>query len=161
MDSKEVSLWFVLIGFTIEPQVKPGVWHPKICAQLWLHCSCHRGVNDSAMHVTVVSMTPLNFYQNLHNFTAVSMTPLCTSQGCPWLRFACHSGLKDSAVQVTGVWMTPLCNKLFRFSRRILSHIEKGFNPCTRGIGGVVWWKKRCKKISFQGPFNSLYRAKK
>jgi hypothetical protein len=29
-----------------------------------------------------------------------------------------------------------------RCSRRILIHIEKGFNPCPRGLGGVVWWKK-------------------
>jgi hypothetical protein len=100
----EVSLWFVLIGFTpnicyikgVEPRVKPEVWRPKI------GLSC-----DSAV-------------------TAVSMTPLCMSQQCQWLRWtfikicidaqrcqrlhcACHSGLNDSAVHVTAVSMTPLC----------------------------------------------------
>jgi hypothetical protein len=45
---------------------------------------------DSTLHVTVVSMNLLNFYQNLHSgvndsavhVTAVSMTPLCMSQRC-------------------------------------------------------------------------------
>jgi hypothetical protein len=41
-----------------------------------------------------------------------------------------------------------------RFSRRILIHIEKGFNPCLRGVEGVVWWKKKQRsKIRCQGPF--------
>jgi hypothetical protein len=39
-----------------------------------------------------------------------------------------------------------LCDKNRRlqslFPRRILIHIEKGFKPCLRGLGGVVWWKK-------------------
>jgi hypothetical protein len=43
---------------------------------------------------------------------------------------------------------------LSRFSRRILIHIEKGINPCIRGLGGVVWWKNQRSKISCQGPFN-------
>jgi hypothetical protein len=99
----EVSLWFVLIGFTpricyikggVVPQVKPGVWHPKICAQLWL---------------TVGSMTPLNFYQNLHHGPEVSMTPLCISQRCQWLCCAHHRDVHDSALHVTAASMTPLC----------------------------------------------------
>jgi hypothetical protein len=43
-----------------------------------------------------------------------------------------------------------------RFSSRIRNHIQKGFNPCIRGLGGVVRWKKNQRsKISCQGPFNS------
>jgi hypothetical protein len=35
------------------------------------------------------------------------------------------------------------CNEFHsRFSPRIRSHIQKGFKPCIRGLGGVVWWKK-------------------
>jgi hypothetical protein len=122
----EVSLWFVLIGSPphllykrgVEPRVKPGLWRPKIRAQLWLaqrshlHCDVHSRVNDSAMHVTAVSMTPLNFYQNLHRCTAVSMTLLCNvcmSQRFQWLRCAHHSGVNNSTVHVTMVSMTPLC----------------------------------------------------
>jgi hypothetical protein len=98
----------------------------------WLRCARHSGVNDSpvqgglspglnpgfgilrfglscdsAVQVKAVSIIPLNFYQNLHRCTAVSMTPLCS-----------HSGVNESTVHVTAVSMTPLCNKLFRFSRR-------------------------------------------
>jgi hypothetical protein len=177
----EVSLWFVLIGFTPRICYINGGLSPRLntgfgILRFVLIC-------DSTVHVTVVSMTllcmsqwcqwlrwTLSKFASRHSsvndsavhFTAVSMTPLYTTQGCPWLRFAHHSGVNDSTVQVTGVWMTPLCNKLFRFSRRILRHIEKGFIPCIRGIGGVVWWrKKKMSKISCQDPFNSLYRAKK
>jgi hypothetical protein len=93
----------------VEPQVKPRVWHPKICAQLWLHCACHSDVNDSAMQVTVVSMTPPNFYRNLHHCTAVSITPLCISQRCQLFSCAHHRGVHDSALHVTAASMTPLC----------------------------------------------------
>jgi hypothetical protein len=31
---------------------------------------------------------------------------------------------------------------LSRISSRIPSHMQKGFNPCIRGLGEVVWWKK-------------------
>jgi hypothetical protein len=44
-----------------------------------------------------------------------------------------------------------------RFSRRILIHIEKGFNPCPRGLGGVVWWKKtRGRKSRVRVPLRAL-----
>jgi hypothetical protein len=106
------SLLHLLYKRGVEPRVKPGVWRPKIWAQMWLRCAFHSCVNDSA--------------ELLSKFASL------------------HSGVNDSAVQVTVVSMTPLCNKLFRFSRQILSYryLEKGFNPCIRGQGGVVWWKK-------------------
>jgi hypothetical protein len=110
-----------------------------------LRCACHSGVNDSAeiflnLHIcTAVSMTPLNFFQNLHPCTAESMTTLCTSKRSQWLR----------------------CDKSRRlqsqFSRRILIHIEKGFNPCLRAIGGVVWRKKnRGRKSRVRVPLNTM-----
>jgi hypothetical protein len=40
------------------------------------------------------------------------------------------------AVHVKHVTGNRLCNR--RFSRRILIHNEKGFNPCLRGLGAVV-----------------------
>jgi hypothetical protein len=43
-----------------------------------------------------------------------------------------------------------------RFSRRILIHIQKGFNPCIRGPGEVVWWRKktRGRKSRVRVPLN-------
>jgi hypothetical protein len=71
----------------------------------------------------------------------------------------------NMAVQVTAESMTLLCrsqrshglrcdkNRVLqsRFSRRILIHIEKGFNPCLRVLGGVVWWKNRFPLSSIKG----------
>jgi hypothetical protein len=107
----------------------------------WLRCACHSGVIDSAVHGTAVSMTPLKFFQNLKcidipfkgsqslakmmsKVTAVSMTPLCTSQRSHWLRCDNNRRLQS------------------RFSRWILIHIEKGFNPCLRGLGELFYAKK-------------------
>jgi hypothetical protein len=51
---------------------------------------------------------------------------------------------RDRFLSQQGHWLR--CDKNRRsqswFSRRILIHIEKCFNPCLRGLGGVVWWKK-------------------
>jgi hypothetical protein len=49
-----------------------------------------------------------------------------------------HSGVNDSAVHVTALSMTPLGNQTCRFSRQIRSHIQKGFKPFIRGLGGDV-----------------------
>jgi hypothetical protein len=139
----------------------------------WLCCARHSGVNNSAVPVTAVLITQLNFFFKFALCTAESMTPLCMSQRCQWLSWnifkiciaaqwnhwlhcASHRGVNDSAVQVTAKSMTPLCMSQrshwlncdksrrlqSRFSRRILIHVEKGFNPCLRGLRGVVWWKK-------------------
>jgi hypothetical protein len=75
----------------------------------------------------------------------------------PFFKMASNSRSKStmkSPIFVTTVSMTPLCNQLCRFTPQIWSHIQKGFNPCIRGLWGVVWWKKNHGlKISCQGPF--------
>jgi hypothetical protein len=121
----EVSLWYVWKNLNIctaESMTPLKFFQNFIFAQQsqWLRCASHSGVNDSAVHVT-----------------AESMTPLCTSQRSHWL---CCDKTR---------WLQS------RFARRILIHIEKGFNPCLRGLGGVVWWKNQRSKISCQGPFKS------
>jgi hypothetical protein len=40
----------------------------------------------------------------------------------------------------------------FLISRRIRSHMQNGFNPLVRGLGGFDWRKNRGSKISRQGP---------
>jgi hypothetical protein len=35
-----------------------------------------------------------------------------------------------------------LCKWLSRFSRRKRSHMQNGFRPWVRALGGIVWWKK-------------------
>jgi hypothetical protein len=115
----EVSLWFVLIGFTphicyIKRGLSPGLNPGFGILRFGLSC-------DSAVHCVQV--------------TAVSMTPLCMSQRCQWLRYACHSGVNDSALHVTAVSMIPVCNNLFRF---LLANTkpycnDKGFKPVYQG----------------------------
>jgi hypothetical protein len=147
MDSRAVGC-LLMICFDrvhppgVEPWVKPGVWRPKIWAQVWLaqqghwhRCAHHSGVN-----------APLKFFQNLHHCTAVSITPLWRAQRCQWLRYAGHSGVNRQLQN--------------RFSRRILIHIQKYFNPCIGGLGGVVWWKNQRLKISCPGPFNKTKKDK-
>jgi hypothetical protein len=87
----------------LSPLLLKGHSHVKVFAYL------HSGVNDFAVHVT-----------------AVSMTPLCMSQWSQWLHCASHScvtdsaelvskfaslhsGVNDSAVHTTAVSMTLLC----------------------------------------------------
>jgi hypothetical protein len=48
-----------------------------------------------------------------------------------------------------------------RISLRIRSQMQKGFNPWVKGPKGVVWWKNRRSKISWQGPFNVIRTARK
>jgi hypothetical protein len=42
-----------------------------------------------------------------------------------------------------------------RFSPRIWSHIQKGVNPCIRGLGGVVWWKNKGRKSRVRVPLKN------
>jgi hypothetical protein len=43
-----------------------------------------------------------------------------------------------------------LCKRL---SRRKRSHMQNGFRPWIRALGGIVWWKNRGSKISWHCPF--------
>jgi hypothetical protein len=113
-----------------------------------VRCAHHSGVIDSAVH-RIVFAEKIDFV-----ITAESKTPLCMSQRCQWLRWFYF---KICIAAQRSHWLR--CDKIrrlqSRFSRRILIHIEKGFNPCLRALGGVVWWKKQRSKISCQGPFKN------
>jgi hypothetical protein len=101
----------------------------------WLCCAHHSRVNDSAGHGLVFA-EKIDFV-----ITAESMTPLCMSQWCQLLRWnffkICISAQRSQ-------WLHCEKNRRLqsRFSRRILIHTAKGFNPCLRELGGVVWLKK-------------------
>jgi hypothetical protein len=66
-----------------------------------------------------------------------------------------RSGVNDSVVHVTVVSiMTPLCNQSCRFTPKIRSHIQKGFNPCIRGLGELFDKKNRGRKSRVRVPLN-------
>jgi hypothetical protein len=95
----------------------------------WLRCACHSGVNDTAVPCAAESYSRIKtgvFRIIRENFQQ------------SWL----HSGVNNTAVHVTAVSMIPLCNQLCRFTPQPRSHIQKCFNSCIRGLGGVVWWEK-------------------
>jgi hypothetical protein len=89
----------------------------------------HSGVNDSAVHVTAVSMTPLRRVQ----LSQISLEKTLCRIICEIIR---HK------VGCTEVSVTPLCMsqrcQLCRLSSQIRSHIRKGFSLCIRGPGEVV-----------------------
>jgi hypothetical protein len=90
------------------------LWHA------WLRCDVHSEVNDSAVTCTAESLTLLWPAQRNH----------WLPQRSHWLTQRSHLLRCDKNRQLQS-----------RFSLRILIHIEKGFNPCLRGLGAVVWWK--------------------
>jgi hypothetical protein len=78
----------------------------------------HSGVNDTTVHIT-----------------AASLTPLCKSKRCHWHNYACHSSVHDTAVQcvhVTEVSFTKQCQwhrcavcSQFRFPNKKTDHLRK------------------------------------
>jgi hypothetical protein len=136
----------------------------------WLRCDLHSGVIDSAVITksifsantnpcTAESLTPLCKYD-----TAVTFDVIFARLWLPLKRISIEKtyigqlsytipitfthkkwGLaSDRFLSQQSHWLRCDKNRRLqsRFSRRILIHIEKGFNPCIRGLGGVVWWKK-------------------
>jgi hypothetical protein len=90
---------------------------------------------------------------------------------CNWPCSTCHSSVIDTTVRCVAesdflikkmfkktVGCTLLCNQLCLLSSRIQSHIWKDFDPCIRGPGDVVWWKKQRLKISCQGSLWEWWR---
>jgi hypothetical protein len=80
--------------FSINIPLKGSQSLAKIMSKVTAVSYLHSGVNDSAVQVTAVSMTTVNFFQNLHcidipfkgsqslskmmsKITVESMTPLC------------------------------------------------------------------------------------
>jgi hypothetical protein len=134
--------------------------------EIWLGCTRHSGVIDTTVTCTLVSMTP-----QWHVRTAVSMTLMCTYDAAVtldliferlWLplkvihiekiyirNLSCtipitfiHYGGYPEIVFLSQQWRKSAISYSSRFSSRIRSHIQKGFNPCIRCLGGDDLWKK-------------------
>jgi hypothetical protein len=128
----------------------------------WHRCDVHSGVIDTAVTCTAESLTPLWRVQRSHWLRCVNMTPLwLLTSSLPgsgyfyreYLSKKTYIGQLSYTISITFIhkkwglnshWLRCDKNRRLqsRFSRRILIHIEKGFNLCPRGLGGVVWWKK-------------------
>jgi hypothetical protein len=102
---------------------------------IWFGCTRHSGVIGTTVTCTAQSLTPVSC-------TAESLPPLWHALRRHWHRCA----------NMTQIW-----GFHSRFSPRIRSHIQKLFNPCIRGLWGVVWWKNQRSKISCQGPLKVEY----
>jgi hypothetical protein len=76
-----------------------------------VQCACHSGVNDTAVHVAVVSMTLLCIVCNqlcrlfsrmilnpVFFFYCENLTWLLTAQWCQWHRYDMHSSIIDTPV---------------------------------------------------------------
>jgi hypothetical protein len=61
---------------------------------------------------------------------------------------------RDRSLSQRSHWLRSDKNRRLQshFSRRILIHIEKGFTPCIRDLGGVVWWKNPEVENLVSGP---------
>jgi hypothetical protein len=146
------------------------LWMSHRCQ--WLCCAYHSGVNDTAVQVTAVPMTLLFKSQRCHLHRCVVCSKIIcphknsivvdhsqkfstklVAQWCHWHHFDIHSSVIDTAVTCTAVSLTMLSNQLCWFSMQIQSHIQKGFNPCIRGLGEVVWWN-RGRKSRVRVPLN-------
>jgi hypothetical protein len=159
-------------------------WNIVFYNEIWLSCTGLSGVidtvvtcNNIAVTCTAVSLTPLwhaqryqwhrcasdsGFIDTAVTCTAVSMTPLCkydtaVSLDLIFQRLWLYTGKMSFTIYIAftqKIW--GLTNRRFRsrFSSRFRIHIQKGVNPCIRGLGGVVWWiKNQMSKISCQDPF--------
>jgi hypothetical protein len=139
--------------FSIDIPFKRGQSHSNMRSKVTAVSYLHSGVNDSTVHVTAVSMTPLCSQVNFpYKKQCVELFAKIFEK--IWL----HSVVNDTAVPVTAVSMTPLCTQLCRLSSRIRSHIRKGFNLCIRDPGEVVWWtKNRGRKSRVRVPLKNYF----
>jgi hypothetical protein len=78
---------------------------PKVIAVSYLHS----GVNNSAVPITAVAMTPLCTSQQSQRLRWNFFQICIAAQQCQLLRCDVQSGVNDSAVHVTVVSMTPQC----------------------------------------------------
>jgi hypothetical protein len=66
--------------------------------------------------------------------SAVSLRPRKPIPRSHWDRWIWFRGLIETAG-------FKLCTRLSQFSRRKRSHMQNGFWPWIRALGGIVWWK--------------------
>jgi hypothetical protein len=126
-----------------------GINFEKSQRSHWHRCDVHSGVIDTAVQIWLRCDFWLLFARLWLPLKGISIEKTYIGQlsytipitfthkkwGLTWDRFLsqrCHWHRCDKNRRIQS-----------RFARRILIHIEKGFNPCIRGLGGVVWWKKQ------------------
>jgi hypothetical protein len=129
------------------------LWHAQRCNSNWHHCDMHNGVIDTAVQI-----------RHRCDFVPHIRVALATFKGNIYRKnlhrqIDLHYIYNFNTTNM-GVMKDRFCDENWRFhsrfSPRIRSHIQKGFNLCIRGLGGVVWWKNQRSKISCQGLFNQL-----
>jgi hypothetical protein len=75
------------------------IWHPVFYMEIWLGCTRHSSVIDTAVTCTMVSLTPLWHLQRCQWHV----------QWCHWHHCNLHSHVNDTAVTCTAVSITLLC----------------------------------------------------
>jgi hypothetical protein len=73
----------------------------------------------------------------LSSVSAVSLRPRDWFPWSHWNRRIRFRGLIETAETDS-----ELCKRLSQFSQRKRSHMQKGFKPWIKALGGIVWWKK-------------------
>jgi hypothetical protein len=128
------------------------LWHAHFAQRShWLRCDVHSGVIDIAVQIC-------KFWKNIAKPLTVQMWLCCDFWRNLWLPLKglsiekTYIGQLSYTIHITFTYkkwgltrdrfLSQRSQWQSRFSRRILIHIEKGFTPCLRGLGGVVWWKK-------------------
>jgi hypothetical protein len=140
-------MWCLLIFFCYGFPLK------GIPCSHWNRRTRSHWVNKTAGFDTAVSMTTLNlllrfnwdceiFFNPPHSLIEITRTDPAISLK-PW---------KPRSDWDHGIWTF---NRLSNLSWRIRSHMQNGFSPWIRALGGIVQWKKnRGRKISWQCSFN-------
>jgi hypothetical protein len=112
-------------------------------------CDRRSGVIKTTVTCTAVSLTQLWHAQRYHwhrcNMKIGVVDTLWYAHSCHWHCCDMHSECHWNRYATSFV----------DFLLKILSHFQKGVNPCIRGLGGVVWWKKPGVKILCQCSFKS------
>jgi hypothetical protein len=107
------------------------IWHR---GDFWHHLCEALAIKRNIYRKNIYRQIVLHFTYNFHT----------QKMGVNWRKFFCYSRVIDTAVTNIGDYS--------QFSRRILIHIQKGFNPC-RDPGKLFVEKSQRSKISCQGPF--------
>jgi hypothetical protein len=123
----------------------------------WRFPRCHkdsRGLIETAGFDPAVSLTLRDLIPRSHWNRGI------------WSRSLIEIALTDPAVSLRprnpiprlnrnrGIWTL---QRLSGFSRLIRSHMQNGFSPWIRALGGNVWWNNRGWKISWHCPCKETF----
>jgi hypothetical protein len=103
-----------------------------------------------------VSMTLLTFCLVVSLTLLIRLCKLCTKT---FLEYGSGSSQNDTDLppgqQCHWHRLHRKIDFIVKYLREYKAILQKGFNLWAKGPDGVVWWKNRRSKISWQGPFNS------